>query len=210
MKFRAIVAILTISIFVLFALVVKYSYDLKISESKLLESNTELKQQKDEIDSLYEVNKSHLEALSRATDSIYFNVAKTTNSFKSYKSYLSNFGQEGDYYIKTLVNINALYPKTGYVQLKESSGRTLYKKFEDTKGFPDEPVMLDGVPSISKNNLYISNMDMNVRNGVMGKPEFPNTSRNGDVIFRNQMVKVIGEVIESGSTKWVHIAYGNR
>lgn len=210
MKFRALIAILTVAIFVLFALVVKYSYDLKISESKLQASNIELIQQKDEIDSLYGVNKSHLEALSRATDSIYFNVAKTTNTFKSYKSYLSNFGKDGEYYLKTLININALFPNTGYVQLQESSGRKLYTKFEETKGFPEEPIMMDDVPSVSKDNLYISNMDMNVRNGVMGNPDFRNTSRNGDVIWRNQMVKVIGGVIESGKTKWVQIAYGKR
>jgi Tfp pilus assembly protein PilE len=210
MKFRILVAILTIAIIVLFSMVVKYSYDLKLSESRLTKSKDSLMIQKSEIDRLYEVNKKQLETLSRATDSVYFAVARTTNTFKSYKSYLANFGEEGEYYYQALLNINALFPKTGYVQLIESSGNKLYAKFEDTNGFPDTIVLIDSVPSVTKNNLYICKSAMNVRKGVMGHPDFPNSSRNGDVIWEDQMVKVLGDVIESGSSKWVHIAYNQR
>jgi Tfp pilus assembly protein PilE len=210
MKFRILVAILTVAIIVLFSMVVKYSYDLKLSESKLTKSKDSLMIQKDEIDRLFAVNKKQLETLSRATDSIYFAVARTSNTFKSYKNYLANFGEDGEYYYEALLNINALFPKTGYVQLIESNGNKLYAKFEDTDGFPDTVVYMDSVPSVTKNNLYICKSAMNVRNGVMGNPDFSNTNRNGDVIWEEQMVKVLGDVIESGSSKWVHIAYSKR
>lgn len=210
MKFRALVAILTVSIIVLFSMVVKYSYDLKESESKLTKSRDSLLMQTFTIDSLYGVTEKQLEDLSRATDSIYFTVAKNTNTFKSYKNYLANFGKDGEYYYQTLMNINALFPKTGYVQLEESNGHRLYAKFEDTKGFPETEILLDSVPSITKSNIYICKSARNVRKGVMGHPDFPNSNKNGDVIWEDQLVKVIGNEFESGATKWIQIAYKPR
>ena len=106
--------------------------------------------------------------------------------------------------------MNAFFPKKGYVQINESNGKRLYERFTDTVGFPKEPIIILNEPSVTQTNLYISKMSMNVRRGVIGNPEYRNTSRNGDLIWEGQMVKVLGDVIESGRSKWVHIAYGNR
>jgi hypothetical protein len=40
--------------------------------------------------------------------------------------------------------------------------------------------------------------------------DFPISSKNVDTIWEDQRVKVLGDVIESGSSKWVYIAYNER
>ena len=216
MKFRILSGLLVITIIVLFSLVVKKSYDLKESQLNLLKSNEDLEllnedltKQRDTIAALNEVIEEQLATLKRATDSISFDVARKSNSFKSYRNYINTFGDKGEYYIKALTNLNSFFPKKGYVQLKESDGRALYVKFQDTMGFPKKPVMILNEPSVTRGNLYISKEARNVRRGVIGNPEFSNTSTNGDVIWVDQLVKVL-DIIESGSSKWAHIAYGNR
>ena len=216
MKFRILSGLLVITIIVLFSLVVKKSYDLKESQLNLLKSNEDLEllnedltKQRDTIAALNEVIEEQLATLKRATDSISFDVARKSNSFKSYRNYINTFGDKGEYYIKALTNLNSFFPKKGYVQLIESDGRALYSKFKDTLGFPKEAVIILNEPSATRSNLYISKEARNVRRGVIGNPEFSDTRKNGDVIWVDQLVKVL-DIIESGSSKWAHIAYGNR
>src|SRR5210317_1846366 len=139
MKFRALVTVLTIVIFVLFFIVVKFSYDLKISESNLsdknailLVKNDSIARQEKQIDSLYKVTEKQLETLERATDSIYFRVARNTNTFKSYRNYVNNFGEKGEYYHKSLTNMNTFFPNEGYIQIQESNGRKYYSEYKET------------------------------------------------------------------------------
>jgi len=200
---------MTVAIIALFVLVVQKSYDLKLSEMSLLEKNDSLIGQKKIIDSLYLVTEEQLASLERATDSIYFNVARNTNTFNSYKNYVANYGERGAYYHKALVNLNAFFPNKGYVQVQESNGRKYYEKYDATKGFPEKAIDIVGEPSVSKENMFVLQQAMSVRKGVIGNPDFPSTGRNGDAISEGQIVKIL-DIIESGSAKWAHIAYDNR
>src|SRR5210317_2156860 len=99
MKFRILSGLLVITIIVLFSLVVKKSYDLKESQLNLLKSNEDLEllnedltKQRDTIAALNEVIEEQLATLKRATDSISFDVARKSNSFKSYRNYINTFG----------------------------------------------------------------------------------------------------------------------
>lgn len=209
MKFRLVVTILTIAIVGLFALVVKKSYDLKASQLQLQTKNTVLVKQKGTIDSLLGVTERQLEELESATDSIYFYAARNTNTFKSYRGYVANYGKKGEYYHKALTNLNAYFPNKGYVQIQESNGSKYYTPYKETKGFPEEPIMILGEPSVTQTNLIVLDQTMSVRKGVIGNPDFSSTGRNGDAVREGQVVKLL-EIIESGDAKWGHIAYGNQ
>ena len=209
MKFRLLVTILTIAIVGLFAMVVKKSSDLKASEMRLQAKNDTLVTQKRTIDSLYGVTEQQLKDLERATDSIYFYAARNTNTFRSYRGYVANYGEQGEYYHKALTNMNAYFPKKGYVQIEESNGYKYYDAYEDTKGFPEEPIQIVGEPSVTKSNLIVLDKAMTVRKGVIGNPDFPNTRPTGDALEVGQVVKLL-DVVESGSAKWGHIAYGEK
>ncbi len=209
MKFRLLVTILTFAIIGLFAMVVKKSYDLKASEMRLQAKNDTLVSQKRTIDSLYGVTDQQLKDLERATDSIYFYAARNTNSFKSYRGYVANYGKKGEYYHKALTNMNAYFPKKGYVQIEESNGYKYYNPYENTKGFPEEPILIVGEPSVTKTNLIVLDKAMTVRKGVIGNSDFRNTSSTGDVLVLGQVVKLL-DIVESGNAKWGHIAYGNK
>ena len=215
MKFRALVTVLTIVIFILFFIVVKFSYDLKLSENSLSEKNVALEikndslaRQEREIDSLYKVNKKQLETLERATDSIYFRVARNTNTFRSYRNYVNNFGENGEYYHKALTNMNAYFPKEGYIQIQESNGRKYYTDYKETRGFPEKAIMIVGKPSVTKDNLIIMDQAMRVRRGLYRHPDY--RGRDGVVggVKVGQVVKLL-EVLEYGDALWGRIAYGD-
>lgn len=208
MKFRVLVGILTIAIIVLFSLVVKFSYDLKMHEKELEEAYEVLKEEKKVSDSLRLVTERHFHDLAVATDSIYFSTAKNTNTFKAYRVYINTMGKEGGNYNAALVNINSLMPNEGYVQLIESNGNMLFEKFTQVENFPDDPIFFNQKPSVSKNNVYVAKKGRTVRNGVIGNPDYPNTSSTGMVVNPGQIVKVI-EKIESGDSTWALIAFGN-
>jgi len=208
MKFRALIGILTVAMIVLFALVIWSSQKLKDSEADLQVKNESLVRQKSKIDSLLLVTQNQLGALARATDSVFYNVAKKANTFPTYKNYLATFGKNGEHYTEVLKSINELFPKRGYVQFKESNGKILYNKFKDTVGFPEKPIIFDGVNSISRDNLYVSSVEWTIRKGIPGHSDFPNSGTTGDFIRENQKVRV-DSVIDWGSSKWIYIAYGN-
>lgn len=214
MKFRAVVAVLTVVILVLFFFVVKKSYDLKLSEMSLKESkaalertNETLLEQKGTIDSLYQVTEAQLESLERATDSIYFRVARNANTFKSYRNYVNNFGNKGEYYHKAMTNLNAFFPNEGYIQIQDSRGPKFYTDYKETKGFPAEPFMILGKPSITKDNLIVLDRAMRVRRGLYRHPDY--RGRDGVIggVKVGQIVKLL-EVLEYGDAKWGRIAYG--
>ncbi len=215
MKFRILVGVLTVAIIALFGMVVVFSSNLKSSQASLktandsLETiNTNLKRQTFISDSLRAVTQDHLDILAHATDSIYFGVAKKSNTFKSYRTYVNTIGKDGSYYDAALVNLGSFFPNKGYVQLTESSGAQYYEKFKETDNFPDKPLIIAGEPSVAKNNMYRSKRAMRIRRGVIGNPDYPNTSPTGNMVKVGQIVKLLDTIV-SGQATWAHIAYGN-
>ncbi|ARV12218.1 hypothetical protein BTO09_07565 [Gilvibacter sp. SZ-19] len=215
MKFRVLVGLLIVGIIALFSLVVYYSYKITLHEKELEQtnkqlalSNIELNNKIRETDSLKEITQRQYEALANATDSIYFSIAKKNNSFRSYNNYINNIGKDGQYYEAALTNMGTFLKYEGYVQFQESSGRVLYNKFPNTDNLPDTPVLFNGKPSVAKNNLYVATQGWNVRKGVIGNPDFPNTGYTGKILDPGQVIQVL-ELIESGDAKWAKISFGD-
>ena len=212
MKFRVIAGLLTVAIIVLFALVVKFSYDLNSANAELKESNRESDSLRKRSDSLLLVTEDHLHVLAAATDSVYFDIARKQNSFNSYKNYIVNIGADAQSYDAALVNMTAFFPKKGYIQFTESSGRRLFKHFKETDNFPETPlnVNINGTAekSVAKNNLFTSIGGGRVRAGVIGNSDYPGDGIVLGSLEKNQMVKV-PDTIPSGDAYWVYVSYND-
>lgn len=209
MKFRVLVSILVIAIISLFTLVVKFSVDIKNHEKELEATNAELSESLKVSDSLKKVTEDHFNILQKATDSIYFSVAKKSNTFRSYKNYINTIGKDGEYYEAALINLGSFFPKKGYVQFIETSGNNLYDLFTETDNFPEEPITFNNEPSVAKSNLYRATRGATIRNGVFGNDDYPNRSSTGDQVRPGQLVKVLKIIESGGDSRWIHIAYGD-
>ena len=212
MKFRAIAGLLTVAIIVLFALVVKFSFDLNSANAELKEANRVSDSLRKQSDSLLLVTEDHLHVLAQATDSVYFDIAKKQNSFNSYKNYIVNIGSDAVSYDAALVNMTAFFPKKGSVQITESSGNQLFTHFKETDNFPPTALNINingtAEKSVAKNNLFRSKSGSRVRGGVIGNPDYPNSGSVVGALRPGQMVKVL-DTIASGDAYWVYISFGD-
>ncbi|MBT8265801.1 MAG: hypothetical protein KJO41_08440 [Bacteroidia bacterium] len=124
----------------------------------------------------------------KANDDIW-NYTKEENTIEGYLNYLNIKGDDVENKDEVLAAINNLLSETGYVQIKESNGNNIFK------------------PSNKLDGYFESNTARSVRRGVIGNPDYPNTSRNGDVILAGQIVK-ISDTINAGSiARWGKIRY---
>ncbi len=206
MKFRIIVAVLTITIIGLFAMVVYQAAELS-SKNKDLEvtlaqkdsMNVELQAAKDQLRLKEDEAQTQLDSLRKIATSDIWNYTKETNTLKAYTNYYKDNGED-EHFEDIIDALKGLLTESGYVQIKESGGKLLFTEHE--------------VPGLG--DFLIAETDRSVRNGVIGanrelyQNETQNTSRNGDVILLGQIVKEVGKHrIPSGKTMWAKIEYGN-
>lgn len=124
-----------------------------------------------------------------------YEAAKERNTPEAYFEYIQNVGAEnfGDGRILEEIGdkLNSLMNTTGYLLLIESNGNSLFDKMEKL---------------FSGYDFYRAKSAISVRNGVIGNPDYSNTTRTGYAIRQGQIVNVM-ELIESGNAKWARISF---
>jgi len=166
--------------------------------NQLSKTNNELtKSEKSLTDSkivLQEKNKKLLEL--RGSLKKEWDRANASGQLKDYASYLERAIEDDLHYAEALQKMNTLANTKGYVQITDSDGLKYLDKIENLN---------------TDDIFYRVIKDMNVRNGVLGHPDFKNknTSRNGDIINIGNVVKIIQVYSFNSGAEWAEIKYDN-
>lgn len=200
---KLIMNILGVVVIIFIGTSVMLYYSLEDEKRKLIESETELiASEKSLIDSnkeleikeaiLKEQNNKLLEL--RGSLEKEWNRADMSGKIKDYASYLERAIEDDDHYSEALQKMNTLANDKGYVQITDSNGTKYLEKIENLN--------TDDV-------FYRVIKDMNVRNGVLGHPDFSNrnTSRNGDIIRIGDVVKITQPYSFNSGAEWAEIRY---
>ena len=122
-----------------------------------------------------------------------WNYAKEQNNIEAYVNYLEIKGNDSDKLDSVSLKLNEFLKKSGFVQLLDSDGVTKY--FSEYNKIPN------------RKDLWIASSARSVRGGVIGKDSKSKSARNGDVILKDQIVAVEGDIIISGDATWAKINY---
>lgn len=167
---------------------------LKFANEELvfLKDQIELKETeyKKQLDSLIEIQNSGSEQLWEFT--------KSTKTVEAYYSFIKKQQEDGVEIAPERIeeikeNVLGLMNRTGWVQIKESNGNTLFNSLSNS------------IEDI--NNVMTAKSARSVRVGVIGKHN--QSHRNGDVISKDQYVIVL-KTESSGNTEWAQIKYSNK
>lgn len=166
------------------------------AKEKLSATNVELENQKDALNESNSELKQTLDRLGKlvAENEKNWADAVTSNTLEDYKDYLESNNSDDPHFIEAYNTLNKLLTKTGFVQILETNGNKLFDTYE--KFASDE-------------KFLVATGDRNVRIGVIGNPEYSPSDRNGDVVLKNHIIKIIIPEITSGGTKWAKIKYAN-
>ncbi len=124
----------------------------------------------------------------------YWNQAVSSNKINAYADYLSKAINGDEHYNDALSKMNELANKTGYVQITDSNKKQYLSPIKE----------LD-----SDVQFYIAKTAMRVRRGVMGDPNYSNTSQIGNKVVRVNDVVRLDSIIKTGDAEWGKIGYGN-
>jgi len=167
----------------------KSEKDLQASEKSLIDSNKALKEK----DSILMLQNEKLLAL-RGSIETFWNDAQNSNRLRDYANYIERAIEGDEHYAVAINKMIELAAKKGYVQITDSDGTKYLSKIEGLN---------------TKYEFFRVGKAMNVRNGVLGDNSFSNTSRNGDVLNIEDVVK-LGKVYTFNSgAEWAEIYYKN-
>jgi hypothetical protein len=162
---------------------------LQLSHHNLIEINEKLFNKNEELD---KVNNFYLE-LFKSSDSL-FNKVSRTNTPEAYYKYVKETGAKNYADPRILQEIttklSSLMNKSGYVQIMNSDG---------TYNFEEKEKLFEGY------QFYEAKSDWTVRKGIIGNPDYTNTSRI-DVLRAGKLVNVL-RIIGSGNAAWAEISY---
>ncbi len=180
---------------VLIILVDQANNNLAAEKQKVENQRTQLENQNKilaEKDALLTFQNKRLREVQGRLDE-YWNQAVASNKINDYADYLSKAINGDEHYNDALVKMNELANKTGYVQITDSNGKQYLSPIKE----------LD-----SDVQFYIANSDRSVRRGIIGDPNFSNSSRIGKTIRNGDVVR-LDKIIKSGEAEWGKIGYGN-
>ena len=124
----------------------------------------------------------------------YWDKAVATNKINAYADYLAKAINGDEHYNDALAKMNELANRTGYVQITDSNGRQYLSPIKE----------LD-----SDVTFYIANTAMRVRYGVIGDPNFSNTSQIGSKVVKVNDVVRLDSIIKTGGAEWGKIGFGS-
>ena len=163
--------------------------ELQVKVDELTEAQKELKAK----DLLLTSQNERLREVQGRLDT-YWEEAVRSDKIKDYADYLLKAIKGDKHYDEALIKMNELANKTGYVQITDSNG-TPY---------------LSPIKKIDTDvTFYIAQKAMRVRRGVIGDPNFSNTSQIGNKVVKVNDVVRLDEIIKTGGAEWGKIAYGN-
>ena len=172
------------------------------TNTKLAEEKQKVEDQKEELlatnkalaekDSILVIQNKRLREVQGKLDS-YWNDAVASNNMNDYAEYLSKAIVGDEYYDEAISRMNELADKnTGYVQITDSNSK---EYLSPIKEFDSEVT------------FYKANKTMRIRQGVIGDPNFPNTSQIGNRTVNVNDVVRLDSIIKTGSAEWGKIGY---
>ncbi len=197
MKFRLIVAVITIAIIGLFGMVIYLAIQLKSKNKDLALTNVELQDSKAKYITLETKAREELEKCLNDGTRNSWEIASGTNTLTAYSSFRENCNtEESDCHKEDLKNaINVLLNAQGYVQMVETNGNQL---------FTAVPLTLDG-------DFVKFKTDKSVRTGAIGINDCgsSNPAKSGRIV-KDEIVKVLKKCQTPGSQSvWAQIQYTN-
>ncbi len=197
MKFRIIVAVLTLAILGLFGMVMYLTYELRSTNKVLKSSNEEVRQAKLKLIKQDSIAQKKLQDCLNDGTRNSWEIAAGTNTLTAYSSFKDNCNSaESDCHKDDLKNaIDALLNTKGYVQMVETNGNQLFTTVN---------LSLDG-------DFVKFKTDKSVRTGAIGIPDCgsANSARSG-VLVKDEIVRVRNKCNAPGSKSvWALIEYAD-
>lgn len=191
-----VVIIFMVSSVLLYSSLKKEEKALKLSETNLQTSYDSIAKIKNALaksDSILTIQNEKLLAL-RGSIETFWNDAQSSNRLRDYASYLERAIEGDQHYNEALDIMIKEATKKGYVQITDSDGTKYLSKIEGLN---------------TEYEFFRVGKAMNVRNGVLGDDSFSNTSKNGDVLNIEDVVK-LGDVYSfSSGAEWGEVYYKN-
>lgn len=199
MKFRIIIAVLTIAIIGLFACTIILFIRLKDNNDRMDDLLEKYKDAGLTIEFLENENSKksieYAKLLSEGTQSKW-EITSSINTLNAYSTFVENCnGEDEDCHQTDLENaINKLLNADGYVEFVETNGNKLYTKVN---------LALEG-------EFVKFKESKNVRNGAIGIDCGNPTPTKIGIVLKDKIVKVLEKCEASGSQSvWAHIQYTN-